>query len=1330
MQHKIKQLSAKLSECMGADRYRLSRRLSNLQQRLKERRPVDRAFSEIESQISRSISLRQSRADSLPTITYPESLPVSGKRVAIAAAIEENQVVVIAGETGSGKTTQIPKICLELGRGISGLIGHTQPRRLAARSVAARIAEELQSPLGEAVGYKVRFNDQSSPKSYIKLMTDGILLAEMQQDRWLNQYDTIIIDEAHERSLNIDFLLGILKKLLPKRRDLKVIITSATINTQRFADFFESVRGKKVPVIEVSGRTYPVETRYHSPVDNAGSGKRKESLEQPEMILNAVHELGRDDPLGDILVFLSGEREIREATALLQKSNLRDTEIMPLYSRLSNQEQDRVFRSHTGRRIVLATNVAETSLTVPGIQFVIDTGTARISRYSHRTKVQRLPIEAVSQASADQRKGRCGRVSDGICIRLYSEEDFAGRDQFPTPEIQRTNLASVILQMSLLRLGEIDQFPFVDPPENRLINDGYRLLNELQALKKSKTGYQLSKLGEQLARLPTDPKLARMIIAANEQGALHEVLIIVAALSVQDPRERPLERQQQSDQFHKSYADKDSDFITLLNLWNLTAEQRHALSQNQFRKWCKRSFLSYMRLREWSEIYRQLKTVTKELQLKGSQQAADYGAIHKSLMTGLLSYISLKNDIDGADKSKPNLKNKTGQRRNLPRYLGQHNNKLDIFPGSGLSKKQPQWILAAEMVETSRLFARTVAKIEQQWIEPLAKHLLKSNYFEPHWAKKPAQVSAYQQVTLNGLIIVARRAVNFGPIDSILARELFIRHALVDGDYQTQAPFFHENRKLLQEVEQIEAKSRRRDILVDDEEIYQFYDERIPEGIYSGATFDKWRKQVEQNEPKLLYLSRGDIQREEPDLDERDYPNYTNIGGIHLPLNYHFDPSHHADGISVEIPVAVLGGLQQTSFEWLVPSMLHEKIIGLIKSLPKAVRKNFVPATNFADALMERIDTQSGGDLLAVLSEHLRIMTGVSVERDLWRPEQLPDHLRFNFSVVNEQGDSIAQGKELNLLQQQFSGQVRQSIKQHQTNQANELARDNITRWDLGVLPSELALKENNVTFTTYPALVDKDDSVSIQLFERVESAEYQHRRGVIRLLYLNMHKRFKTLFKDLPLIEKICLQYAPMGRCDEIKQEIVDKTVEHAINQTIGSSEPLPRNEPAFDELAIAIRPKLYGAGEAIIKAVSGALELHRELNKRFKKPFPPELLSNVADIRAQLDQLVYPHFVAHMAPQWLVRVDLYMTALQERLHKAMQNPLKDRELMIAINRLEDNLQNLNDEQRQHRATVEFWGLLHELRLSLFAQQLKTVETVSVKRLEKLWTEITKVIN
>lgn len=732
-----------------------------------------------------------------------------------------------------------------------------------------------------------------------------------------------------------------------------------------------------------------------------------------------------------------------------------------------------------------------------------------------------------------------------------------------------------------------------------------------------------------------------------------------------------------------------------------------------------------MRLREWSEIYRQLKTVTKELSLKSSSNTPDYSAIHKALMTGLLGYISHKNDIDDGDKSRQKDKNKKGSNRNQPRYLGQHNNKIDIFPGSALAKKQPKWILAAEMVETSRLFARTVAKIEPQWIEPLAKHLVKSNYFEPHWAKKPAQVSAYQQVSLNGLIIVARRAVNYGPIDPELSRELFIRHALVEGDYNTQAPFFHENRQLLQEVEQIEAKSRRRDILVDDEEIFRFYDERIPEGIYSGATFDKWRKQVEQTEPRLLYLSRDDIQREEPELDEYSYPNHTNVDGIRLPLKYHFDPSHHADGISVEIPVAVLGGLKQSAFEWLVPAMLHEKIVALIKSLPKSVRKNFVPATNFADALIERIE-EPGGDLLQVLAENLHRMTGIEVERDLWKPEQLSDHLRFNYSIVNEQGDSIAQGKDLEQLQQQFASQVRQTIREHQT---NDISRDNISSWDFDVLPDELKLKENNVTFTTYPALVDKGPSVSIQLFEKRERALHEHRRGVIRLLALTMRKRFKGLLKDLSKVETICLRYAPIGRCDEIKQEITDAIIETAIENIFGQAIKFPRDESEFEQTTVAIRPALYDAGVAITGAVGRALDIHRELNKRFKKPVPPEALNNVADIRNHLEQLVYPHFVANMAPRWLVRIDLYVEAVQDRLQKAMQNPMKDREAMLSISKLEEDVNRLSEELKLNHSVVEFQGLLHELRISLFAQQLGTVETVSVKRLEKRWVEIKKEI-
>jgi len=734
-----------------------------------------------------------------------------------------------------------------------------------------------------------------------------------------------------------------------------------------------------------------------------------------------------------------------------------------------------------------------------------------------------------------------------------------------------------------------------------------------------------------------------------------------------------------------------------------------------------------MRLREWSEIYRQLKTVTKELNLKGGSQTPDYSAIHKALMTGLLSNISCKNDIDDAEKKRQKERGKSGTGRNQPRYLGQHNNKLDIFPGSGLAKKQPKWILAAEMVETSRLFARTVAKIEPQWIEPLTKHLTKSHYFEPHWAKKPAQVSAYEQVTLNGLVIVARRAVNYGPIDPVLSRELFIRHALVEGDYNTHAPFFHENRRLLQEVEQIEAKSRRRDILVEDEEIYQFYDARIPEGIYSGASLEKWRKKVEQTEPKLLHMQREDIQREEPKLDERDYPNHINVDGVRLPLKYHFDPSHHADGISVEIPVAVLGGLKPDSFEWLVPSMLHEKIVALIKSLPKSVRKNFVPATNFADAVMERIG-EYRGDLIQVISEQLHRITGISVDRTLWQPEQLADHLRFNFSIVDDTGNSVAQGKELYQLQQRFSGQVRESIKTLSRDKTDDISRDGITRWDFDELPNEYELQQGGLSFTAYPALVDKQESVSIQLFETRELADHAHRGGTIRLLFLTMKQRFKGLIKDLSEIKPIALQYATMGSGDEIRQEIIDKIIDWSIEKSWGDN-LLPRNSELFNGLVQQIGPLLYENGAALTAAINRALTIQRELQQRLKKPFPPELIQNVADIKLQLDRLIYPHFVAAMPPWWLARIDLYLDALQQRLDKGLQNPGKDRELMLAIERLEEPLSRLNDEQLRHSAVIEFNGLLKELRISLYAQQLGTVESVSVKRLEKRWAEISKAI-
>ncbi|MGM0595372.1 MAG: ATP-dependent RNA helicase HrpA, partial [Pseudomonadota bacterium] len=917
---------------------RLRKRLHGLKRRAGSGKPIDRGLAEVAQALEKSRLRCEQRRAAMPVPEYPEELPVSARRAAIAAAIEEHQVVVVAGETGSGKTTQLPKICLDLGRGVAGTIGHTQPRRIAARSVANRIAEELHTELGQLVGFKIRFSEKSGGNSLIKLMTDGILLAEIQSDPLLEQYDTIIIDEAHERSLNIDFLLGYLKRLLPKRPDLKVIITSATINTERFAEFFDGA-----PVVEVSGRTYPVEVRYRPLLDEEDD---KKEADPQQGILDAVDELARLDPLGDILIFLPGERDIREAADALHKHRMRDTEVVPLFSRLSAAEQDKVFRPHRGRRIVLATNVAETSLTVPGIRFVIDTGMARISRYSHRTKVQRLPIEPVSRASANQRAGRCGRVSEGTCIRLYSEEDFLARPEYTDPEIRRTNLASVILQMMLLGLGDIEAFPFIDPPDRRFITDGFRLLHELGAVDRQN---RITKAGRMLARLPVDPRIGRMLLAAEREKSLHEVLIIASALTIQDPRERPLDAQQAADEKHKRFVDEKSDFIAYLNLWDYYHEQARHLSHNKLRKLCRKEFINYLRMREWHDIHGQLLSQVRNLDLTPNKSEADYDAIHRALLAGLLSNIAHKDERE--QKGPPPKKQR---RKPLVEYLGARNIKLAIFPGSSQAKRAPKWIMAAELVETSRLFARDVAQIDPAWIEPLAGELVKRTYLEPHWEKRAGQVAAFEQVTLFGLLIIPRRKVNYGPIDPPLSRELFIRHGLVEGELRCDAPFFRHNRELLEEVALLEAKSRRRDILVDEETLFAFYDERVPENIYSAKGFDKWRKQLEREDPKRLFLQREDLMQHEAEgVTERDFPPTFDYQGMSLPLHYHFEPGHPADGVTVELPLAALGQLKPEPFEWLVPGLIEEKLIALIKTLPKAQRRNYVPAVNFAEAALE-----------------------------------------------------------------------------------------------------------------------------------------------------------------------------------------------------------------------------------------------------------------------------------------------------------------------------------------------------------------------------------------
>ncbi len=1285
---------------MSIDRGSLRKRLEGLQRRLREGKPVDRGLAEVARAIELSRQRLAQRQALALSIDYPPELPVSERRQEIAEAIEKHQVVIVAGETGSGKTTQLPKICLELGRGRAATIGHTQPRRIAARSVANRIAEELHSELGQLVGFKIRFTERAGSNSLVKLMTDGILLAEIQSDPLLEQYDTLIIDEAHERSLNIDFLLGYLKRLLPRRPELKVIITSATINTGRFAEFFADA-----PVVEVSGRTYPVEQRYRPLLEE---GKRE--IDPLQGLIDAVDELARIDPLGDILVFLSGERDIREASDALGKHRMRDTEVVPLFSRLSASDQDRVFRSHSGRRIVLATNVAETSLTVPGIRFVIDTGLARISRYSHRTKVQRLPIEPISRASANQRAGRCGRVSAGVCIRLYSEEDFLSRDEYTEPEIRRTNLASVILQMMSLGLGDIEQFPFIDPPDQRFINDGFRLLHELGAVDRHN---RITPDGKQLARLPLDPRLGRMLLSAARENALHEVLIIASALTIQDPRERPMEAQQAADEKHLRFADEKSDFSAYLNLWDYFHQQSRHLSQNKLRKLCRSEFLNYLRLREWHDIHGQLLARMRELDLKPNEQAADYDAIHRALLAGLLGNIALK------DEREPDTTQK--KRKPLVEYLGARNIRLTIFPGSSQAKRPPKWIMAAELVETSRLFARDVAAIDPAWIEPLVKDLVKRSYLEPHWEKRNARVSAFEQVTLFGLMIVARRKVHYGPLDPVLSRELFIRHALVRGEFECKAPFFQHNRELLEEVALLEAKSRRRDILVDEQTLFDFYEQRIPQDIYSGKAFERWWEKAEKDAPRLLFLDREFLMQHAAEgITGEQFPALFNYQGMPLPLDYHFEPGHPADGVTVVVPLAALGQLEAAVFDWLVPGLLKDKLIALIKAMPKPVRRNYVPAINFAEAALTAMPLREG-PLLQAFARQLQRIGGVAVPAEAWRVENLPDHLRMNYRVVDESGKVLCEGRDLSALQQQMSGKVRQSLRIEEPD--SEWERSGIVEWDLEELPQSVSLQRHGMKINAFPAYSDEGKSVALKLYESVEAAEAAQRKGVMRLFMLEQRDKLKYLEKSLPGIKESCLRYAPIGRCEELVSAIVVAAVE----QSLLGENPSPRCRTTYRQQADAARSTLIDNANCIATAVGEVLAAYQRINKVLKGAMQPQWLNSIGDIREQLERLLPPGFAAEIPPQRLPHLPRYLQALERRLEKLRSDPERDRRLLLEV-------QPLWQRYWQHCgegvncsdvAWQRYRWLLEELRVSLFAQELGTSESVSVPRLEKEWKSL-----
>lgn len=1286
MKSPLAALSAPLADLMLRDQQRLQRRLQGAR-KVKNPDAQQAVASEIASDIARALQKVQLRAASCPNITYPASLPVSQKKQDILDAIRDHQVVIVAGETGSGKTTQLPKICLELGRGVKGLIGHTQPRRLAARTVANRIADELETPLGGSVGYKVRFNDQVGENTLVKLMTDGILLAEIQQDRLLMQYDTLIIDEAHERSLNIDFILGYLRELLPKRPDLKVIITSATIDPQRFSRHFNHA-----PIIEVSGRTYPVEVRYRPVVDDADDSER----DQLQAIFDAINELGREGP-GDVLIFMSGEREIRDTADALNKLNLPHTEVLPLYARLSNSEQNRVFQSHHGRRIVLATNVAETSLTVPGIKYVIDPGTARISRYSFRTKVQRLPIEPVSQASANQRKGRCGRVSDGICIRLYSEQDFLSRPEFTDPEILRTNLASVILQMTSLGLGDIAAFPFVEAPDKRNIQDGVRLLEELGAIKTAANGhYQLTPQGRQLAQLPIDPRLARMVLEAQKSGSVREVMIITSALSIQDPRERPLDKQQASDEKHRRFADKDSDFMAFVNLWDYLKEQQKEHSSSQFRRLCRNDFLNYLRVREWQDIYTQLRQVVKELGLPVNSMPSDYRSIHTALLTGLLSHVGQKD----ADKQE---------------FTGARNARFSIFPGSGLFKKPPKWTMVAELVETSRLWGRIAARIEAEWIEPLAPHLVKHHYSEPHWSKSQGAVMASEKVTLFGLPIVAARAVNYSTVDPLLCRELFIRHALVEGDWQTRHAFFAANLKLRAEVEELEHKSRRRDILVDDETLFSFYDQRIPGDVVSGRHFDNWWKTAAKQTPDLLNFEKAMLIKDGANkVSALDYPNTWYQGNLKLRLTYQFEPGTDADGVTVHIPLPILNQVEAAGFEWQIPGIRRELIIALIKSLPKPVRRNFVPAPNYAEAFLARA-TPLEMPLLDSLERELRRMTGVTVSRESWQWDQVPDHLKMTFRVVGEKHKTLREGKDLMALKLQLKEQVQETLSAV-ADDGIELSGLHI--WSFGELPEFYEQKRGGYSVKAYPALVDEKDSVAIRLFDSEQEQQQAMWQGTRRLLLLNIPSPIKYLHEKLPNKAKLGLYFNPYGKV----LELIDDCIACGIDKLIAEQGGPAWQEENFARLQELVRAELNETVVEVAKQVEQILTMVFNINKRLKGRVDIALALALADIKTQLGGLVYRGFVTNNGFHRLADTLRYLQAIERRLEKLAVDPQRDRAQMWRVEQVQQAwrqwLNKLPAKRQQDEEVKAVRWMIEELRVSLFAQQLGTPYPISDKRI------------
>ena len=1280
----------------------------------------------------------------LPPVSFPEELPVSARREEIAAALQANQVIIVSGETGSGKTTQLPKICLSLGRGERGLIGHTQPRRIAATATAKRIAHELGSAPGMHVGYKIRFNDVLSDGAWVKLMTDGILLAETQSDPLLRNYDTLIIDEAHERSLNIDFLLGYLKQLLPKRPDLKVIITSATIDAERFSRHFE-IKGRPAPVIEVSGRLYPVEIRYR-PVEseltprnpNAGvagsagttkpataatisAARGKQQRDLMDAIVDAVDELALNGP-GDILIFLPGEREIRDAAEALRKHHPPHVEILPLFARLSAQEQERVFKISNARRLVLATNVAETSLTVPGIRFVVDAGTARVKRYSYRNKVEQLQIEAIAQSAANQRAGRCGRVAAGVCIRLYDEQDYLQRPKFTDPEILRSSLAAVILKMKSLKLGDVEQFPFIEPPLGRAIADGYQLLQELGAVDEAR---ELTVLGRQLAKLPLDPRVGRMMLAGRDHDCLSEMLIVAAALSVQDPRDRPAEAQAAADNAHKKFADEKSEFLSYLKMWKWFEEAIDQKKSNrQLQEQCRENFLSQMRLREWRDVHSQLFTLVREQGWRMNEAAATYEQLHLALLTGLLGNVGYKSDDE-------------------PLYLGARGIRFHLWPGSSLSKKAGRWVVAGELVETSRLFARTIANVQPEWLERVGGHLLKKSWGDPRWEKKSGQVSAYERATLYGLVVYSQRRTDYGKIQPAEAREIFIRSALVQGEFETRAPFFAHNQKLIREIENLEHKSRRLDVLVDEELIAAFYDKLLPESIHNTVDFEQWLRKASKDDPKLLYLSRDDLMRHEAAGVTTDlFPKVMRTAGIEMSLTYHFEPGAVRDGVTLTVPLYSLNQVSLARCEWLVPGMLKEKIHLLLKSLPQKLRRHCVPLPDYAAGFCDRIHEAKKfgqGSLLDAVIADVRSQTTVVIKTSDFKLETLPAHHFMNFKIIDEHGRQLDMGRNLSALQAELGTQAREQFqkiaeqavpvesavgsnaavntKPAQSRSAAGPANfQNLTTWSFDALPELLEIQQGKQTLIGFPALVDRVTHCDLEVFDDPNEAATFHKNGLQRLFSLQLKEQLKYLEKNVAGLQQMGMQFMALGSQEELRDQIIQAGLTRACMQL-----PLPTNANEFNQRRDEGKARLNLLVNEIARLIGQILGEYHTLPKKLQALKAHKAAQ--ADMQSQLQSLIHKWFVVETDHGQLAHFPRYLKAVLVRLDKLRTDPTRDTRLMSEWQQAATPWQRaLKSGAHGDPKMQEFRWMLEELRVSLFAQELKTPMPVSVKRLQKVW--------